>query len=115
MGVTFKANTDDIRNSCSLYLTNMLLKYKSKINVYDPRGINQFKDIYGNKVNYYNDIYNCILGCDIIIIAADWDIIKNFNFNSINNENDIYIYDFKSCLNFKNNDINSKIKYWSLG
>ena len=112
LGVTFKANTDDIRNSCSLYLTNELLKHNAKINVYDPKGINSYKKIYGNKVSYYDEIDKCISECNIIIIATEWDSIKKYNFNNIKQK--VFIYDFKSCIDI-NNRFNSNIKYWSLG
>lgn len=114
LGVTFKANTDDIRNSCSIYLTKELLKHKAKINVYDPEGINSYKKIYGNKVSYYNDVAACISKCNIIIIATEWDTIKNYDFNSIDINHQVFIYDFKSCINNKN-EFNFNIKYWSLG
>lgn len=114
LGVTFKANTDDIRNSCSLYLTNELLKHNAKINVYDPKGINSYKKIYGNKVSYYDEIDKCISECDIIIIATEWDTIKNYDFNKIKTNKTVFIYDFKSCIDAKNK-FNCNIKYWSLG
>lgn len=114
LGVTFKANTDDIRNSCSLYLTNELLKHNAKINVYDPKGINSYKKIYGNKVSYYDEIDKCISECDIIIIATEWDTIKNYDFNKIKTNKTVYVYDFKSCIDTKNK-FNCNIKYWSLG
>lgn len=114
LGTTFKSETDDIRNSCSLYLTNELLKNNVVINVYDPKGLKNYKDLFGNKVNYYNNIKNCIEKCNIIIIATEWNEFKKYNFNeSALNEN-IYIYDFKSCLNI-NNITNKNIEYWSVG
>lgn len=113
LGVSFKSNTDDIRNSCSLYLTDELLKEKAKINVYDPKGIDSFKKMYGNQINSYYDINKCIAECEIIIIATEWDIIKNYDFNSISKNKKIFIYDFKSCIDM-NNKFNSNIKYWSL-
>lgn len=114
LGVTFKANTDDIRNSCSLYLTNKLLRHNAKINVYDPKGLNSYRKIYGNKVTYYDEIDKCISECDIIIIATEWDTIKKYNFNNIKVSQKTFIYDFKSCIDEKNK-FNSNIKYWSLG
>ncbi|MGM9876516.1 MAG: UDP binding domain-containing protein [Bacilli bacterium] len=110
LGVTFKANTGDIRNSCSIYLTKKLLKNKAKINVYDPKGVNSYKKIYGDKVKYYDDISQCISGCEIIIIATEWDIIKKYNFNNINVNKETSIYDFKSCID-TTDKFNSNIKY----
>lgn len=114
LGVTFKPNTDDIRNSCSLYLTDELIKHKAKINVYDPHGIQSYKKIYGNKVTYHETISKCILGCNIIIIATDWTEIKKFDYNNISTKDKVFIYDFKTCISSKHN-FNSNIKYVSLG
>lgn len=86
----------------------------AKINVYDPKGINSYKKIYGNKVSYYDEIDKCISECDIIIIATEWDTIKNYDFNKIKTNKTVYIYDFKSCIDTKNK-FNCNIKYWSLG
>ncbi|MDD5865304.1 MAG: UDP-glucose/GDP-mannose dehydrogenase family protein [bacterium] len=114
LGLTFKANTDDIRNSCSLYLTDRLINEKANINVYDPKGIDSFKKIYGNKIKYYNNIDECILNCDVIIIATEWENIKSYDFDSINTTKKVFIYDFKNCINLKNKNY-SNITYWSLG
>lgn len=114
LGTTFKSETDDIRNSCSIFLTDELLKNNAIINVYDPKGLKAHKKIYGNKVNYHNNIKNCVDKCNIIIIATEWEEFKNYNYNEIYSNRKIYIYDFKSCLN-KNNIINSNIKYWVVG
>ena len=75
---------------------------------------NSYKKIYGNKVSYYNDVAACISKCNIIIIATEWDTIKNYDFNSIDINHQVFIYDFKSCINNKN-EFNFNIKYWSLG
>lgn len=114
LGTTFKAKTDDIRNSCSLYLTEQLLKNKAIINVYDPKGLKAFKKIYGNSINYCENVKKCIEKCNIIIIATEWDEFKNYNYNALNSATKIYIYDFKSCLNRKD-IINPNIKYWVVG
>lgn len=114
LGTTFKPETDDIRNSCSLYLTNKLLSNNAIINVYDPKGLKNYEELYGNKVNYYNNIKNCVEKCNIIILATEWDEFKNYNFNEIALNREIYIYDFKSCLNI-NNITNTNIKYRSIG
>ena len=114
LGVAFKSNTDDIRNSCSLYLTNELLKRKAIIRVYDSIALKSFQKLYGNKIDYYNYIEKCIVDCDIIVIATDWKIIREFDFGCIKFDKKIFLYDFKSCLS-KKNKLNKNIKYWFLG
>jgi UDPglucose 6-dehydrogenase len=72
LGLSFKKDTDDIRESVSITLVNNLLKKNFKINVHDPMAIENFEKIYKNKINYYEKISECIKDSDCCIILTDW-------------------------------------------
>ena len=72
LGLSFKKDTDDIRESVSIKLVSMLLKKNFKINVHDPMAIENFEKIYKNKINYYKKISDCIKDTDCCIILTDW-------------------------------------------
>lgn len=71
-GVAFKAKTDDIRESPALQLINQLLQAGAIISVHDPEAIDNLKKMYGSKLSYYVDHYECIEGADALIIATEW-------------------------------------------
>jgi len=72
LGLSFKKDTDDIRESVSIKLVNKLLKKNFKINVHDPMAIENFEKIYKNKINYFEEISDCIKNTDCCIILTDW-------------------------------------------
>ena len=77
MGLAFKENSDDIRESKSIILIKELLLKKCKINAYDLLAISNTKKIFGNKIFYSNSISKCIKQSDaIIIMNSDKEFIK---------------------------------------
>ena len=115
LGVTFKANTDDLRDSSAINLISKFVKKGAKINYYEPSGNKEILDKQKN-VNYFNDLYSSTKNVDLIVIHTEWDEFKNLNFSKIkNNRKKIIIYDLrnlydKSYFNNKNNII-----YYSIG
>ncbi|MEO0237834.1 MAG: UDP-glucose/GDP-mannose dehydrogenase family protein [candidate division WOR-3 bacterium] len=83
LGLSFKPNTDDIREAPSLKLINLLLKQKAKIKVFDPVAVENVKKVLKNKVVYSKDIYDCVEGVDITILVTEWDIFKNADMKKI--------------------------------
>ena len=79
LGVTFKANTDDMRDSSSLSMIPSLIKKGAKINYFDPTGEkNNFKRL--KNVNFSNNINSAIKDSDLIIIHTEWNDFKSINF-----------------------------------
>ncbi len=71
-GLAFKPETDDIRDATSLILINQLLDAGCTISVYDPIAMDGVKAIFGNKLRYAKDIYDCSLGADAIFHVTEW-------------------------------------------
>jgi len=76
LGLSFKKDTDDIRYSVSIKIVNKLIKKGLKIRVHDPMAIDNFREIFGNKINYFTSIKKCLKDSDCCIILTDWDIYK---------------------------------------
>ncbi len=115
LGVTFKANTDDLRDSSAINLIFKFIKKGAKINYYEPSGNKEILDKQKN-VNYFNDLYSATKNVDLIIIHTEWDEFKNLNFSKIkNNKKKIIIYDLRNL--YDNNYFNNKnnIIYYSIG
>ena len=90
-GVTFKAGTDDMRDSPSLKLIPHLIKKGAKISYYEPTGIK--KEFNKNKVIYFNNIKDACKNSDLIIIHTEWNEFKQLNFKKLKNKNKLKIYE----------------------
>jgi len=78
LGLTFKAETDDMRDSPSIPLIEMLKRGGADIAAYDPQGIEQAKAILGD-IAYYSDPYECARGADAVVFMTDWENLKHLD------------------------------------
>ena len=113
LGVTFKANTDDMRDSSCLTMIPTLIKKGALINYFDPTGEkSEFKKM--KKVRFTNDIDSAIKNVDLIIIHTEWNDFKSINFKKIVQKKNFRIFDMRniySSVKMKE----QKIKYFSIG
>ena len=113
LGVTFKANTDDMRDSSCLSMIPSLVKKGAKINYFDPTGEkNEFKKI--NNVNFSNDIKSAISNSDLIIIHTEWNDFKSIKFNRDVKNKSYRIFDMRNIYSSKKMK-EQKIKYFAIG
>ncbi len=82
LGLSFKPETDDIRESVSLVVIRLLLEEGVFVNAYDPIAIEKCKEVLSG-VNYYDDVYQAIKGVDFIVIATDWNKFKQLDFKKV--------------------------------
>ena len=95
LGVTFKANTDDMRDSASLTMIPALINKGAIIKYFDPTGFkNEFKK-YKN-VSFCNSIDTAILNSDLIIIHTEWNDFKSINFKKILKKRKPIIFDMRN-------------------
>ncbi len=95
LGVTFKANTDDMRDSSSLTMIPALSKKGAIIKYYDPTGYKkEFKKI--KNVEYINSIKKSLDKSDLIIIHTEWNDFKSINFKGMIKIKKPIIYDMKN-------------------
>ena len=72
LGVTFKADTDDVRESPALAIVQELIKRGSPVTVYDPQGMERAAGVLGDAVGFVEDEYRAADGCDVAVIATEW-------------------------------------------
>jgi UDPglucose 6-dehydrogenase len=77
LGLSFKPNTDDIRDSPALRIINMLLDEGVQITAYDPVSIENAKKIFGDDIYYSSSIEDSLLNAEMAFIVTEWDEIKN--------------------------------------
>lgn len=82
-GLSFKPNTDDIREAPSRYMIDALLSEGAVITAYDPEAMDNIKAVYGDKINYAENEYDALESKEALIIATEWSIFRNPDFNRI--------------------------------
>ena len=113
LGVTFKPNTDDMRDSTSLKMIPYLCKKGAKLSYYDPSGKKEeFSKIRNCK--FEKDIKNNCKDADLIILLTEWDEFKTIDFKRINKNRNMKIYDLRNLYNLDQMK-NKKLKYYSVG
>ena len=113
LGVTFKANTDDMRDSSSLFMIPALIKKGAKINYFDPTGEKSDFKKYKN-VFFSNNIKDAIKNSDLIIIHTEWNDFKSIDFNKDVKNKKYRIFDLRNIYSSKKMK-DQKIKYFSIG
>lgn len=71
-GLSFKPETDDVRDAASLTLIRSLLEGGVIVRAYDPAAIGEARKVLGDDVYYANDIYDAALGADAVIVPTEW-------------------------------------------
>ena len=113
LGVTFKANTDDMRDSPSLTMIPALSKKGAIITYYDPTG---FKKEFSKIKNVYNSnsIKNSLEGSDLVIIHTEWNDFKSLNFKNLVKRKKFMVYDMRNI--YSPTKIRSQgFNYYSIG
>ena len=113
LGVTFKANTDDMRDSSCLTMMPYLVKKGAMINYYDPTGEkNEFKK--KRNISFSKDINSAIKDSDLIIIHTEWNDFKSINFKKIVQNKKFKIFDMRNIYSSKKMK-EKKVKYFAIG
>ena len=113
LGVTFKPNTDDMRDSVSLKMIPYLCKKGSKVIYYDPTGPKKnFKNL--KNCQFKNNIKDVCNKADLIVLHTEWDEFKSLEFNKIVKKRNFSLFDLRNLYD-SNHMKNKKIKYYSVG
>ena len=95
LGVTFKPNTDDMREASSIPMIKYFNKKNCKIRYFDPTGEKEeFKNL--KNVKYFNNINTACLNSDLIILHTEWNDFKLLNFKKLVKKRNFKIYDMRN-------------------
>lgn len=83
LGLSFKPNTDDIREAPSIYLIEDLLKSGFEIKAYDPVAADNVKKILDGRIKFSRDPYQAMDGADALIISTEWNEFKKIDLDKI--------------------------------
>ena len=113
LGVTFKANTDNMRDSACLSMIPALSKKGAIVKYFDPTGYKkEFLKI--KNVSYANSIKKSVENSDLIIIHTEWNEFKQLNFKMLVKNKYFKIYDLRNLYN-PDEMFKKKIMYYGIG
>ncbi len=113
LGVTFKPNTDDMREASSLKMIPYFARKGAFIKYFDPSGSKHILNKIKN-VKFSNNISSACYKSDLIILHTEWNEFKIINFRRLVKKNNFKIYDMRNIYSPKKMK-KDKIKYFSIG
>ena len=113
LGVTFKPNTDDMREASSLKMIPYLSKKGAVVKYHDPSGEKEF---FKNKKNvfYKKNVSSACENSDLIIIHTEWNDYKQLNFKKLVKKNNFKVYDLRNLYS-PTKMFRLNIKYFAIG
>ena len=82
LGLAFKANSDDIRESSSINMINSLVSKGVSINAYDPIANNEMGKIINN-INYFDNLYDAVNNVDGVVVMTEWNEFRSLDLKKI--------------------------------
>lgn len=83
LGLTFKPETDDMRDSPSLAILPKLIENGALVNAHDPQGVGEAKEMLPESINYCGDIYSTFEQADAVILMTEWNAYRGLDMKKI--------------------------------
>ncbi len=101
-GLSFKPNTDDIREAPALVMIEELMSKGATICAFDPEAMSNAKEILGDKINFAKDQYDALQDADALVIATEWNEFRTPDFEKIGNLlNEKVIFDGRNLFDLE--------------
>jgi len=114
-GLSFKPQTDDMREAPSLVIIEKLLAEGAKVKAYDPVAMEETKRILGDKIEYAEDKYDAILDTDGLFVVTEWPEFKMLNFKVLKKLlKEPVIFDGRNIYDVEEMKTN-EFKYYGIG
>jgi len=84
LGLAFKANTDDIRESAAIDMIRGILDHGGIVSAYDPIANNAMSTVYKD-IEYYNSLYDAVEGAEGVVIMTEWNEFRSLDLHKIKN------------------------------
>lgn len=82
-GLSFKPQTDDMREAPSIKFIEALIREGAKVKVFDPEAMDNAKKIFGEKINYCNDKYEALQASDALVLITEWYEFRQPDFKKV--------------------------------
>jgi len=114
LGLSFKPNTDDMREAKSIPIINQLLKEGANITVYDPAAISNARTIFANKIKYAYSAVECLKNAHCCVLVTEWDEFKKLTHEHfVQNMRQPILIDGRRIYNPK--EFSQKLKFAAIG
>lgn len=114
LGLTFKANTDDIRYSPSIDIIEYLQTKNVNIQAYDPKGMENMNKLFPD-IKYCKSAYEAAYNSDVVVVLTEWEEFKNLDLEKLSQiMNNKCIIDYRDILDINNINKNN-FEYYAIG
>ncbi|HGM3508547.1 TPA: UDP-glucose/GDP-mannose dehydrogenase family protein [Clostridioides difficile] len=115
LGLTFKPDTDDIREAPSIPNIKYLLERGARVTVYDPIGVSNTKKIFGDSILYADSVDDAIEDAEICFIMTEWKDVLNYDIHKYKEKmKNPLVLDGRNCYKIKDME-ELGIEYYSIG
>jgi UDPglucose 6-dehydrogenase len=115
LGLSFKPNTDDIREAASMEIIKHLLKEEVQVTVYDPVAQENAKSLLGSSVTFADDCFEAIEDQEMLFIATEWEEFKVLRLKTISKlMKTPILFDGRNCFSLEEAE-GASIDYYSIG
>lgn len=83
LGLSYKPNTNDMRDAPSLQIIPKLLQRGAKVKAYDPVATEKARHHFGDKIEYFNNLYEALIHSDACVILTEWEEIVNMDLDLV--------------------------------
>jgi len=83
LGLTFKPETDDMRDAPAVSIIPALLERGARINAHDPKGTEEARKVLPEEVRYFSDIYETINKADAIVLLTEWNVYRGLDLERV--------------------------------
>ena len=83
LGVSFKPNTDDIRESPAIYVIKSLLESGAKVRAFDPAALGEAQKVFGDTVTYASNAYEVAEGADAVVLMTEWNQFRSLDLQEL--------------------------------
>ena len=119
LGLSFKPDTDDMRDAPSIDIIEGLVESGAKIQAYCPKGIKEAKwrlEKYKDSIQYFEDEYSVVEGVEAVILMTEWNQFRGMNLEKIKKlmKENYYFFDLRNVY-VKDDKIRNLFKYYPVG
>jgi UDPglucose 6-dehydrogenase len=83
LGLAFKPNTSDVRGAPGIRLIDLFLRSGASVVAHDPIAIEGARAMIGAGVVYCSELYEAMNGCDVVLVATEWDEYRSLDFRRV--------------------------------
>jgi len=99
LGVAFKAETDDVRESPSITIVKKLLDESAVVHVHDPKALENFQKAFAGAIGYFSDLDEAVVGAECLLILTEWNSYRGMDLLKIGSlMKSKIIYDTRNVL-----------------